>query len=124
MKKVKMLIAGMLLVPTLALGVAPVANAQYNLESGTKAAQGEGMKDEVGDANSLVKNIVNVILWVVGILSVIMLIWGGIRYITSAGDSNKVTAAKNTIMYAVVGLVIAILAFAITNFVMKQIGGV
>lgn len=123
MKKVKMLLAGMLIVPTMALAAAPVANAQYNLQTGTEAAKGDGMKDGVGDPNSLVKNIVNVVLWVVGILSVIMLIWGGIRYITSAGDSNKVTSAKNTIMYAVIGLVISILAFAITNFVINQIGG-
>ena len=53
-------------------------------------------------------------------LSVIMLIWGGIRYTTSAGDSNKVTAAKNTVLYAIVGLVIAILAYAIVNMVIGK----
>lgn len=122
MKKIKFILAGMLLVPTLALATVPSAHAQYSLDGGTKAARGDGLKDEVGDANALVKNIVNIILWVVGILSVVMLIWGGIRYITSAGDTNKVTSAKNTIMYAVIGLVIAILAYAITNFVITQIG--
>ena len=80
------------------------------------------MKDGVGDANSLVKNVVNIILWVVGILSVIMLVWGGIKYTTSAGDTNKVTSAKNTIIYAVIGLIISIMAYAIVNFVIGQIG--
>jgi hypothetical protein len=50
-----------------------------------------------------------------------MIIVGGIRYVTSAGDSSKVKAAKDTIMYSVVGLAIAILAYAIVNFVIRQL---
>ena len=46
-----------------------------------------------------------------------MLIWGGIRYTTSGGNANSVTAAKNTILYAVIGLIVAILAYAIVNWV-------
>ena len=122
MKKVKVLLAGLLMVPMVALAASPAVSAQYNLSGGTEAAKGEGMKDGVGDANSLVKNVVNIILWVVGILSVIMMVWGGIKYTTSAGDSNKVTSAKNTIIYAVIGLIIAIMAYAIVNFVIGQIG--
>lgn len=53
-----------------------------------------------------------------------MLIWGGILYTTSSGDSNKVTTAKNTIMYAVIGLVVAIFAYAIVNFVLTTSRGV
>lgn len=76
-----------------------------------------------GEANvgELVKNIINILLMIAGIIAVIMIIIGGIRYATSNGDSNSVTAAKNTIMYAVVGLVIAIFAYAIVNFVLTQI---
>ena len=122
MKKVKVLLAGLLMVPTVALTVAPSVSAQYNLSGGTTAAKADGMKDEVGDANSLVKNIVNIILWVVGIMSVIMMVWGGIKYTTSAGDSNKVSSAKNTIIYAVIGLIVSIMAYAIVNFVINQIG--
>ena len=122
MKKMKVLLAGLLMVPVVALAVAPAANAEYSLQGGANDAKGEGMKDGVGDANSLVKDVVNIILWIVGILSVIMLVWGGIKYTTSAGDSNKVTSAKNTIIYAVIGLIIAILAYAIVNFVIEKIG--
>lgn len=122
MKKVKVLLAGLLMVPMVALAVAPAANAEYSLQGGANDAKGNGMKDGVGDANSLVKDVVNIILWIVGILSVIMLVWGGIKYTTSAGDSNKVTSAKNTIIYAVIGLIIAILAYAIVNFVIEKIG--
>jgi len=65
--------------------------------------------------------IVNILLFIIGAISVIMLIYGGIRYTISAGDSGSVTAAKNTILYAIVGLVIAILAFAIVNFVLGSL---
>ena len=64
--------------------------------------------------------IINILLWAIGIVSVIMLIIGGFRYATSNGDSNQVTAAKNTIMYAVIGLVIAMFAYAIVNFVLAK----
>ena len=85
------------------------------------AAQGAGVDNVAADPESLVKQFVNIFLFAVGALSVIMLIWGGIRYTTSAGDSNKVTAAKNTVLYAIVGLVVAILAYAIVNMVIGKI---
>ena len=58
---------------------------------------------------------------VAGIVAVIVIVIGGIRYSTSAGDSSGIQAAKNTIMYAVVGLVVIIAAAAITDFVIKNV---
>jgi multisubunit Na+/H+ antiporter MnhB subunit len=60
-------------------------------------------------------------LFLIGAISVIMLIIGGIRYTVSAGDSGNVTAAKSTIMYAIIGLIVAFLAFAIVNWVLKAL---
>jgi len=60
---------------------------------------------------------------VIGAICVIMLIWGGIRYTTSAGNSANVTSAKNTIMYAIIGLIIAFLAYAIVNWVLGSLSG-
>ena len=71
------------------------------------------------NANDVVKTVINVLLFIVGAVSVIMLIIGGLLYTTSAGDSGRVTLAKNTVTYAVVGLVISFLAFAIVNYVIK-----
>lgn len=71
----------------------------------------------------VVESVLDVLFYVVGIASVIMLIIGGIRYVVSGGDQNAVAGAKNTILYAVVGLVIAFAAFAISNFVINTIGG-
>ena len=65
----------------------------------------------------LVKNIVNLLLTILGFIAVIMIIIGGIRYTTSNGDPANTKAAKDTVLYAVVGLVVAILAYAIVNFV-------
>lgn len=74
-----------------------------------------------GGGDSIFTTIVNVLLFIIGAICVIMLIWGGIRYTTSAGNSASVTAAKNTIMYAIIGLVIAFLAFALVNWVLAAI---
>ena len=125
MNKLKLILAGLLVVPTVALAVAPAASAEGNLtlNSGVDRAQGEGVGQVSTDPESLVKKFVNIFLFAVGALSVIMLIWGGIRYTTSAGDSNKVQAAKNTVLYAIVGLVIAILAYAIVNMVIDKFKG-
>ena len=73
---------------------------------------------EGASVSSVIGIIINVLLFIVGLVSVIMIIIGGIRYTTSAGDSSAVTGAKNTILYAIVGLIIAFLAFAIVNWVL------
>ena len=70
-----------------------------------------------GSANSIFKIIINTILYAIGAISVIMIVVGGIRYIVSGGDQAGVTSAKNTILYAVVGLIVAIASFSMVNFV-------
>jgi glucose uptake protein GlcU len=93
---------------------------------GCQAAAGVGGDSSVcvaagkQDFTTLMKNIINTILLVLGMIAVIMIIIGGIRYTTSNGESAQITSAKNTILYAVVGLVVAILAYAIVNFVVQQ----
>jgi hypothetical protein len=74
---------------------------------------------QTASANDVIKTIINALLFFIGVVAVIMIIWAGVQYTTSAGDSNKVTTAKNTIVYAVVGLIVAIFAYAIVNFVVS-----
>lgn len=77
-----------------------------------------------GENNGLmdiVKNIINAAIGLVGVAAVIMMIIGGVSFITSQGDANKVTKAHNTILYGVVGLIVALLAFAIVNFVLSNV---
>ena len=66
--------------------------------------------------------IINAIIGVLGVIAVVVIIYGGVQYMTSSGDSGKVKKAKDTILYGVIGLVICALAFAITNFVIGSLG--
>lgn len=68
-------------------------------------------------APSLVKTLTNILLYIIGALAVVMLIWGGIMYTTSAGDAGRVKKAKDTIMYSIIGIIVALLAYAIVNWV-------
>ena len=87
---------------------------------GVNSALGDGMPTNLtGGDSSIVSSAINIMLFAVGVLSVIMLIFGGIRYVVSGGQKEKVTNAKNTILYAIVGLLIAIFANAIIQFVMN-----
>jgi hypothetical protein len=70
--------------------------------------------------DGIISTVTNVLLFIIGAISVIMIVIGGIKYTTSNGDSSAVTSAKNTILYAVVGLVLALLAYAVINFVVGQ----
>ena len=72
------------------------------------------------DIEGLIRTIINVFSVIVGSISVIMIIVGGFRYITSAGDSNNVSGAKNTILYAIVGLIIVAFAEIIVQFVLQR----
>ena len=71
----------------------------------------------------MLQTVVNIVLSVLGIIAVIVIIIGGFTYMTSAGDAAKLTKAKNTILYGIVGLVIALLAYAIVNFVLSTVFG-
>ena len=127
---------GLLLVPALLLSLSVAAPATVHavgaacagqdtltLENGSNCAasteqqQGKGLFEPGG----IFQIIANILLFLVGAISVIMLIIGGVRYVISGGDQNQVTGAKNTIMYAIIGIVVAFLAFAAVNFVVTQL---
>ncbi|HET8709333.1 MAG TPA: pilin [Candidatus Saccharimonadales bacterium] len=101
-------------------------NIEKNLCSGTNidvtggSGSGCDTSGNGGKVNTLLRNIVNIFSAIVGVIAVIMIIVGGLQYITSGGDSNKVSTAKNTIIYAIVGLVIVALAQLIVHFVLSQ----
>lgn len=72
------------------------------------------------EVNNIIKTVVDILSVVVGVVAVIMIIIGGLRYITSGGDSNNTSAAKNTILYAIIGLVVVAMAQVIVRFVLTQ----
>ncbi len=98
------------------------AMALNSVEQGAAAARAEGMPSELIGDTGVFTRLTNTVLMAVGLISVIMLIFGGLRYITSGGDAKKVTDAKNTILYAIIGLIICVLSYAIVNFVLSTIG--
>lgn len=92
-----------------------------SIERGVEAATGAGQPTQLLGSTGIITVIVGDLLFIVGALSVIMIIIGGVRYVVSGGNASAVTAAKNTVMYALIGLVIAVLAYAIVSFVFKAV---
>ena len=71
--------------------------------------------------NSTLQNILGYVFVLAGAVSVLMVVIGGIRYIISIGDPQRISSAKNTILYALVGLVISLLAFVLVKFIFDAI---
>ena len=99
----------------------PACAAQRGADAtGTQSKKCGTNGKEVCGVGDVIKQVINVLLFIIGSLSVIMIIFGGIKYVISNGDSSQITSAKNTILYAVIGLIVALLAYAIVNFVVTQ----
>lgn len=117
-RNVLQIVTGISTAATLCAGKAMALTVQ----EGAEAARAEGMPAELVGDGGIFTRITSIALYVIGAVSVIMLIWGGLRYILSGGDSKKITDAKNTVLYAIIGLIIAFLAYAIIRFVLNAIG--
>lgn len=91
-----------------------------SLSAGANCAKAEEQQTDLFGESGVFKRITDVMLFLIGAISVIMLIIGGVRYVLSGGESGKVSEAKNTILYAVIGVVVAILAYAVVNFVVNS----
>jgi len=121
MKKIKLLVAGLAVAFFGAFALVPVASVGAIDPLGNICADNpssEVCQSQGDDANQLISDLINVLLFIVGALAVIMIIVSGILYITSSGDAGKIARAKNTLLYSVVGLVVAFVAFAIVNWVL------
>lgn len=117
-----------LLISTLGLATfvvaAPVAAADTVLDTAcqqrpnsTICRQTQNSERKVSE---FIQDVISTLLYVLGAICVIVIIVGGIRYATADGDSSKLSQAKNTILYAVIGLVVALLAYAIVFFVLGR----
>lgn len=94
-----------------------VGSGTGNVGLGNSCAKPTGQEDKVAN---IIRTVINIFSAVVGAVSVVMIILGGFKYITSGGDSNNVSGAKNTILYAIVGLVIVAFAQIIVQFVLER----
>jgi hypothetical protein len=124
MKKLRTIIISLVAILGVGATVLPVAPAfAAPVDSIQEGVNGVGGDDDQSSLEEGIKTIVNVLLFILGAIAVIMIIIGGIRYTTSNGDANATKGAKDTILYAVIGLIVAILAYAIVNFVLDAFTG-
>ena len=131
MKKIKIFVAGMVVAisglfatPVMAVDC-PSGTLRQDTGAPTIAQcnlpDDEDTTQPTGNLWTTVKTIIDWVLAVLGIVAVVMIIIGGINYMTSQGDSTKVKKGRDTILYGVIGLIIALLAFAIVNFVLDNV---
>lgn len=127
MRKIKMMIMGLVMALTGAFCFSSAGAYAVTCPPGSARGEAESTvacnipEEETGDNNNVfegIKTVINVILSITGVMAVIMIIIGGINYITSQGDPTKTKRGRDTILYGIIGLIIALLAYSIVNFVL------
>lgn len=122
------------ILPALAVGMlmfaTPVAAADDTdcsdvtsggIGKGAECAKPDTAPSQLFGKNSIFTTVTSILLFIIGAIAVIMLIVGGIKYVVSQGDQTSITNAKNTILYAIIGIVVAFLAYAAVGFVTDQL---
>jgi hypothetical protein len=115
----------LMLAPALVVTAPARADSKSAVCQGVNAASGVD-SDSCGTSSgegvdSLVEKIIDILSWVVGVVAVIAIIVGGLRFILAGGDAGKIASARNTILYAIVGLVIVAIAQLIVLFVLQNV---
>jgi hypothetical protein len=95
---------------------ASAINVFDQCKNNASAAVCKSKGDTIGP---LIQTVINILLYILGMVAVVMIVIGGIRYTTSNGDSSAIKSAKDTILYSVIGLIVAILSYTIVNFVVS-----
>lgn len=131
MKKFTTLLLSFSLLATLTVSfLIPAASAQSNAQAICEGSGGKWTPDNAlksggscasPDARTVpgtIQQVTDLMIFLVGAIAVLMIIIGGVRYVVSAGDQTALTSAKNTILYAIIGLLVAFMAYAIVHFVL------
>lgn len=123
MKRLKQI----LLAATITLGLGALVVAPYEVSAVNlfeETCSGPNSSNEIcssaddnAEANTLMRSIIQTLIFLIAAIAVIMIVIGGFKYVTSNGDTNQTTSAKNTILYSVIGLIVAIMAYGIVEFV-------
>lgn len=100
--------------------LAPTASAIEVFDQCDNNTQSTVCKSRNDNAGSMIRTVINTALYVLGMVAVLMIVIGGIRYTVSNGDASAIKGAKNTILYSVIGLIVAILSYTIVNFVVAR----
>ena len=129
----KKMILSALIVACSVFGVSAVSTASLSTNVSAQAADGvkkgittatttDMQNKSIAGEGGLISILINFLLWTVGVLSVVMIIFSGFRYITSAGDAAKTKSAQTALTYSIVGLIVAILAWVIVKMILRQFG--
>lgn len=130
MKKIKLTLASMVLAVSALVGVATLVPATPAAAATPEQSACEGSGGTWNGGNctqgtrtvtGTIRSVGNILVFLTGAISVLMIIIGGVRYALSGGDQGTITSAKNTILYAIVGVIISIAAYAIVNFVLSNV---
>jgi hypothetical protein len=92
-----------------------------DLQKGVNNAKPGGTPADLDGAGGVFSTAANILIYLTGAIAVIVVVYGGLRYVTSTGDASRVKQAKDTIVYGITGLVIALLAYAIVNFITNNL---
>jgi hypothetical protein len=106
---------------TAGVAYAECTTGELSIMAGAECAQANGTRGDLFAQGGIFQTIANTLIFLVGAVAVLFLIIGGLRYVVSNGDPKNVEAAKNTILYAIVGVVVAILSFAAVQFVINSL---
>ncbi len=113
-------VLGLSTVSAVSLPASSVASLQGDACSGlTQVNSSQDCSTGGSGINKIIKAVVEILSIVVGVAAVIMIIVAGFKYITSSGDSNNISSAKTTLVYALVGIAIAVLAQFLVHFVLN-----
>jgi len=93
-----------------------LADAKAEVERGIQST----VLTSSGDIGTLARNLTNTLLFVVGTISVIMVIVGGLRMVLSSGNPANVKTARETVLYALIGVIVALMGYAMVNFVVAR----
>ncbi len=134
MRKIKLALASFLtasllvLVPVYGVAAAPDCTNPPSAggQQGLPVCTAQGAVNQAGGAGSpnlstFIQNIINILLFVIGIIGVIVIVIAGIQYATSGGNADQARKAKDAIIYAIVGIIVAVMAYAIVGFVIGNI---
>ena len=130
MKKIKFIAALLVVSFSVAFFQICITHAAYDpVGAGCQAAGNEttgpvcGAADEdpVSGSNGIINTVANIIAWAGGVIAIFMIIFSGFRFITAGGDSGKVASARNTIIYAAVGLLVIVIARVIVSLVISNL---
>lgn len=123
MKKAVLFVATLMVFGLALGGLASAGNFDGAIDSarvGAGLGEADAVSGDASDIDSVITTVVEVLSVIVGVLAVIMIIISGFKYVTSGGDAQKVASAKSTLIYAIIGIVIVVLAQVIVRFVLSS----